>query len=282
MPRAKDTKPQDAEAQEAAPKEAVQDAAAKNAAPKKAAAKKRTSSRASAGRTAAAKDGEGQLERPEPRTSLERVRQFFLSLIGRGRRFASASAMARALGLIGSQASTLYKFLHGAEPRIGVVLDWLEKLGVRLQYPEGSTNFSEVELLPVFNGLAGAGAYIPGPGDADCDHMRPFDRNFFLQNRINPNNCYLVDVCGDSMEPMFSDGSTLLVDTADDVKYSPIDGKIYVVRYGDSVMAKRLKISADSVTLCSENPLHKPIVIQLDELDDFEILGRVRWYTVNI
>ncbi len=211
--------------------------------------------------------------------SIDRLRDFFRDRIGPGRRFATAREMAQELSLEPSRATILYKFLKGAEPRAGIVLEWLEKLGISVLYPEGRSD--GVEYIPVFNGMTGAGEYLPSSGDGQCERIRAMDRTMLQRLNVDASRCYFLDVMGDSMEPLFSDGSTLLVDTSDNARLYPIDGKIYVVRYIDSIMVKRLQLSHDHVTLCSENPLHRPVIIPQADMDRFAVLGRVRWYSVS-
>ena len=81
------------------------------------------------------------------------------------------------------------------------------------------------------------------------------------------------------MEPLFSDGSTLMVDMSEDAKRYLVDGKIYVVRYEDGVLVKRIHLTPSEVVLLSENPLHAPV--RIDTPEAFEVIGRVRWYSVN-
>ncbi len=210
---------------------------------------------------------------------IDRLRDFFRDRIGPGKRFATAREMAAELNLEPSRATILYKFLKGAEPRAGVVLDWLEKLGISVTYPDGICE--GVEYIPVLNGRTGAGEYIPSGGDGECERIRAVDRALFTRLRVDPGQCYFLDVMGDSMEPLFSDGSTLLIDTSDNARLYPIDGRIYVVRYIDSILVKRIQLTPDSIVLCSENPLRKPIPIPSEDMDRFAVLGRVRWYSVS-
>ncbi|MBU3832039.1 MAG: S24 family peptidase [Candidatus Desulfovibrio faecigallinarum] len=211
-------------------------------------------------------------------TNLDRLRDFLRSRIGRGKTFNTAREMAEALNLGPTRATILYKFLKGADPRAGVVLDWLEKLGITVIYPEGECD--GVEYLPVMNCRAGAGVYLPSsPEDGEFDKVRAFDRSYFRRMHINPADCCFLDVMGDSMEPLFSNGSTIMVDMSQDAKLYLVDGKIYVVRYMDGILVKRIALTTESITLCSENPLHAPITIE--DPSQFEVIGRVRWYSVN-
>ena len=210
--------------------------------------------------------------------NLDRLRGFLRDRIGPGKAFPNAKAMATALNLGPTRATILYKFLKGADPRAGVVLDWLEKLGVTIVYPEGECD--GVEFLPVMNCPVGAGEYMPSsPDDEGFDKIRAVDRSYFVRTHVNPNNCCFLDVVGDSMEPLFSNGSSLLVDMSQEAKLYLVDGKIYVVRYIESCMVKRISLTPKCIVLLSENPLHPPIPIE--DPDRFEVLGRVRWYSVD-
>ncbi len=221
------------------------------------------------------------MEEKEDNGGLDRLRDFLRDLIGNGKRFNNAREMSAALNLEPSRATILYKFLKGAEPRAGVVLDWFERLGISVVYPDGACARNGVEYIPVFNGRAGAGEYFPTFGDGECESIRAVDRSLFHRMQLNPRQCWMLDVVGDSMEPLFSDGSALLVDASDNARCYPIDSKIYVVRYIDAIMVKRLRLRLGEVVLLSENPLRRPIPIPSEDMDRFSILGRVRGYSAS-
>lgn len=212
-------------------------------------------------------------------SGLERLREFFRAQIGKGKRFATARDMAAELRLGTSRATILYKFLRGAEPRAGVVLDWLERMGISVLYPEGSCE--GVDFIPLLEGRTGAGEYYPSGEDGSVRRICAVDRSIISRLRVDPARCCFLDVQGDSMEPLFSDGSTLLVDCSDSARLYPVDGKIYVVRYLDAVLVKRIRLQPGQITLCSENPLRRPIQIPPEDMDRFEVVGRVRWYSVS-
>lgn len=217
-------------------------------------------------------------------SQLDRLRDFFRSQIGPERRFATAREMAEVLNLPQSRSTVLYKFLKGAEPRAGIVLEWLEKLGISVLLPDithvpGGTP-QKVEFLPVMNCRAGAGEYLPSsPEDGEYRAFRAFDSEYFRRMNVNPGKCCFLDVQGDSMEPLFSNGSSLLVDMSEEARRYLIDGKIYVVRYEEGVLVKRIHLTPSEIVLLSENPLHAPV--RIDNPEAFEVIGRVRWYSVN-
>lgn len=82
---------------------------------------------------------------------------------------------------------------------------------------------------------------------------------------------------GDSMEPRIKDGDALLFDLSDT---KPTHGKIFIVRWHGTLMAKRLRIYEGRVWISSDNkgdPQWKEDVPVDPEREDFEVIGRVRW-----
>ncbi len=84
----------------------------------------------------------------------------------------------------------------------------------------------------------------------------------------------VVTVRGDSMHPTLADGDTILVDLTQ--RTTAADG-IYVVRYGEYVLVKRLLIDPVRrlVTIACDNPSYPPLSpVKPDEVD---VAGRVIW-----
>ena len=201
----------------------------------------------------------------------ERIREYFRSTIGPGRRFSTNAALARFLGLERTTATKLFSFLKGADTQYSSVVDWLEKLGGQIALPE--EGIESYAMVPKVSAQAGAGESLVTSGK-----VRGFYafRNAFLQReKIHHEHCVLMVVAGDSMEPLIRDGDTILVDESDNV---PKDGYIFVVGLGDSLMVKRLAKIPHGWKLCSENRDRSDTDIQGDELDTFRVYGRVRWF----
>lgn len=84
----------------------------------------------------------------------------------------------------------------------------------------------------------------------------------------------VISVDGDSMQPTLSPEDTVLIDMTQ--TYPKKDG-IYVLRYGDEVLVKRVQIDPvrNHATILSDNPTYPP----LDHIrpEDISVIGRVLW-----
>ena len=86
-------------------------------------------------------------------------------------------------------------------------------------------------------------------------------------------HCYLIEVSGNSMEPLIQDGAYVVVDP---YQTDYIEGKVYVLKYADEVYIKRviLKTEAKVMILKSINPDYEDIYIPADQSDQIKIIGR--------
>ena len=86
-------------------------------------------------------------------------------------------------------------------------------------------------------------------------------------------HCYLIEVAGNSMEPLIQDGAFVVVDP---YQTDYLEGKVYVIRYADEVYIKRvlLKPEAKVMILKSINPDYDDIYIPADQSDQIKIIGR--------
>lgn len=86
-------------------------------------------------------------------------------------------------------------------------------------------------------------------------------------------NCYLIEVSGNSMEPLIQDGAYIVVDPRE---IELIDNKIYVVDYNGQTYIKKVlkneKIKA--IILKSINTEYEDIYIVDEMLNNFSIKGR--------
>lgn len=89
-------------------------------------------------------------------------------------------------------------------------------------------------------------------------------------NKINPDNCEVVRVSGNSMSPEYRHGDRVIIDKGGTELY---DGHIYAFRYKDRCYVKELNLLGDKIKCISLNKEYDPFYIK--EGEPFVILGRI-------
>ena len=183
-------------------------------------------------------------------------------------RHGSISELARQ---IGTNKAKISKWVKGqAAPGSADVAPIIDMMGARLVMP--NEKMIDYDLLPKVAARPGAGASLETSGEREG--LYAFRKDFMGAEHISAEHSVLMDVVGDSMEPLFSEGDTLLVDTSDtDV----MDGRIYVVTLGDELRVKRVHKGLSGLILRSENQKYPDIHVEAADLDSFLVHGRVRW-----
>ena len=104
----------------------------------------------------------------------------------------------------------------------------------------------------------------------------PFMRYFFKTRNVDYKNAVMVKVRGRSMEPMYQDGGVVLVDMSDrEVR----DGDVYAIRQNDLLRIKQLsyRMADGALVVTSMNPEFPPEIIVGEQMNQIEVIGRVRW-----
>lgn len=133
---------------------------------------------------------------------------------------------------------------------------------------------SDYVLIAAYDVAASAGEGIII--DAEYETGRLAFRADWLRtvSQSAPQDLAVITVRGDSMHPTLADGDTILVDLA---QRAPASDGIYVVRFGDYVLVKRLLIDPVRrlVTIACDNPNYPPLSpVRPEEVD---VAGRVIW-----
>jgi phage repressor protein C with HTH and peptisase S24 domain len=168
------------------------------------------------------------------------------------------------------RATTIEKLCRA----LGVSREWL-MTGKGPMEPQDAANDPDwKDITASTQGIAaGAGAV---PDNWAETHKLKFRQSSLLRKGLKPAALLVHYARGDSMEPKIKDGDALLIDTAD-TKIR--DGGIYWIRYdGDHFIKVLQKVKRQVVieSLNKSNPQWaKPIIVQ--EGDDFEVVGRLRW-----
>ena len=99
------------------------------------------------------------------------------------------------------------------------------------------------------------------------------DESLFITprgNKINPENCEIVRVYGNSMSPEYRDGDRVVIDRSDT---TICEGQIYALRYKGQCFVKELNILNNRLKCVPINKEYDPFYIE--ESEDFCILGRI-------
>ena len=180
------------------------------------------------------------------------------------------SQASRFLG-VDTQSGLLRKWITGERsPTLLTISAVYERLGITLHIPD--EDMAEYDLVPKHAAKAGAGASLE-TSDA-TEGLYAFRKDWMLSQGIHAKNAVLLDVVGDSMEPLLHDGDSLLIDKQDtEIR----DGKIYVVTLGEELRVKRIYRSLDGIILRSENQRYPDVPVSGPDLETVRIHGRVKW-----
>ena len=100
-----------------------------------------------------------------------------------------------------------------------------------------------------------------------------FRRDWLARHAIDPKQCNVISVRGESMEPTLPDGCSILVDRSQGRRRRRV-GRILVMRTEDGLVVKRVGRDEEGNWLIeSEHPAWPPVPWS----DTTEIVGEVRW-----
>ena len=100
-----------------------------------------------------------------------------------------------------------------------------------------------------------------------------FRDDWLDRQAIDPDQCNVISVRGESMEPTLPDGCSILVDRSQ-VRRRRRSGRIFVLRTEDGLVVKRAgKDNEGNWQIESENPAWPPV----PWTDGTEVIGEVRW-----
>lgn len=135
---------------------------------------------------------------------------------------------------------------------------------------EEAVEFPGTRLVAV-RGLAAAA----GCGAADMDEAVAgyvgFRRDWLARHALDPAQCSVIEVTGESMEPTLPQGCSILVDHS---RRQPSGGRIYAIRSGDGLVVKRAGSADDGgLLMVSDHPAWPSAPWPADAA----VVGEVRW-----
>ena len=179
------------------------------------------------------------------------------------------SAVAQQTGI--SQASLSRAAAHQQDLGLEAISRLVDFFGFTVSPPDIET--SDYTMVPKVAARAGAGSsLVTGESVAG---FYAFRQSFLSRAGINGEKSVLLDVLGDSMQPLIQNGDTILVDQSDTRLQ---DGKIYLVGLGEELLVKRLQKTVSGWLLVSQNGEYASIPVDDPENEAFRVHGRVRWF----
>jgi peptidase, S24 family len=173
---------------------------------------------------------------------------------------------------LGASATTFFRVLKGGSPpSADKLLDWVAQLGGRIVFPEDEMD--GYEMIPKVTAQAGAGSSLITSDEVLGFYA--FRSSFLNRVCIHPKSSVMLDVLGNSMEPVIRHKDTILVDQSEKTLK---DGKIFLVGFGDELLVKRVQRTPRGWLLKSENKDYSDITVEGPDLESFRVYGRVRWF----
>ena len=177
-----------------------------------------------------------------------------------------------AAAFFGINVHTLRRWLLDERtPSVKEIGKALDLIGVRVQEPD--EKLEEFSMVPKVQARAGAGSSLITSDEVEG--LYAFRNDFLTRVGIQPLRSVMLDVMGESMEPLIRNRDTILVDQS---AQELIDGKIFLVGFGDELLVKRVQRTPRGWLLRSENKDYADIIVEGPDLETFRIYGRVRWF----
>ncbi|MGK5094616.1 helix-turn-helix transcriptional regulator [Deltaproteobacteria bacterium TL4] len=155
-------------------------------------------------------------------------------------------------------------------------LHWLLLGEGRMKEETSLDDANEFIHVPLYDVQASAGYGSVIHSEQIVDHLA-FKRQWITHDlATNVTQLALITITGDSMYPTLSDGDLVLVDLSQsDVNR---DG-IYLLQFDGGLMAKRIqKDYEQNLHVISDNKLYKEFVINPEQKNHAEIVGKVVWF----
>lgn len=106
-----------------------------------------------------------------------------------------------------------------------------------------------------------------------CLNFSESTKSIMIRKNGFDDNCYLIEVSGNSMEPLIQDGAYIVVDPRE---IDIVDGKIYVLDLDGQTYIKKVVKNEQlkMIILKSINPQYDDIYVTEEMLERFSIKGR--------
>jgi len=189
----------------------------------------------------------------------------------------TASALAKKAGI---SQSGLHRYLSGGEPTRKVLIALAEAGGVNLDWLMTGKGPVNSRQAPGADSLTRVNLYTPPEPVNDTVIPSPsgiltgvaFCRNWLGRHGLDAKSLNAATIRGNSMDPTIRNGDNILIDMG---SREILDGEIYAIRDGETLMIKRLQRQLGGrVRMISDNALYPVIDAPMADLD---VVGKVVW-----
>jgi phage repressor protein C with HTH and peptisase S24 domain/DNA-binding XRE family transcriptional regulator len=184
----------------------------------------------------------------------------------------------------GVTKTTLFNYENGREPSSGFIAA-ISKVGVDVSYiiTGERTTKQVVKLMPAndmvyiprydVRASAGGGQLI---GEEMIVDYMAFKQEWLNKMRLQRDQLALIEVHGDSMEPVLQNNDLILID----LRFNQLkENDIYAFQYKGHLRVKRLQVKLDgTVIIKSDNPHYEIEYLTAEEAESLHLIGRVAWY----
>ena len=156
--------------------------------------------------------------------------------------------------------------------KYGLNPDWLEE-GIGPTFIKSSwTHEAEFRKVPKVKArlCAGGGSFEIG---SEIEGYYSF-RMDWLSKKGSAEKMVLLDIFGNSMEPEFREGDTVLIDES---QKDVLAGAVYAVGIDDTIMVKRVEKHPKGLVLLSDNTKYEPLYLENEDIKRVRIIGKVIW-----
>lgn len=145
----------------------------------------------------------------------------------------------------------------------------MAKFVEKLEENRTNIELAQIEYYPDVYLSAGYGCEIMD----EYSETVVLDSRFLMSERgmrVNPKNCKMVCISGNSMFPEYHHGDRVIIDESDT---NLTDGQIYAFRYDGQCYVKEINRAGNKIKCISVNKEYEPFFIERDV--DFKVFGRI-------
>ena len=156
--------------------------------------------------------------------------------------------------------------------KYGLNPGWLEEGVGPIFIKSTHTDGAEFRQVPKVKArlCAGDGSFEVG---SEIEEYYSF-RMDWLSKKGTAEKMVLLDIFGNSMEPEFREGDTVLIDES---QKDVLAGAVYAVGIDDTIMVKRVEKHPKGLVLLSDNTKYESLYLENEDVNRVRIIGKVIW-----